>query len=1295
MSRKRTRLITLLLSSALALLTFKAATEDIDIFSIDEDSAANKPNVLIVLDNSANWSRQSQQWPGGLAQGQSEARAIKAVLSRLADNSVNLGLLEFSTEGASADQDGGYVRHHIRPVAGSMTDPSSNRGALAAKLDRIFNNINEPIEKRPQGNPFGTIMWEVFNYLGGLGQSKTGAGTPSTLADTAGYSEANFSKFRSPLGAADACQRTIVIFIGNNTQSGPSKDDTPSPYAIDALERVSGSAEATEDIPIAEFRVTSQDVAVEMGSSSCYASSAACTTAVSGTSCTDQGFKNCACGTTGTECPLSRYTVYGRGTTQAVVSGPTNTVESDVGTGDTPQCQNNAPGSYTCPLPSTVYTSGPEANQTTQTDTTWSSCAYVAQANACGNNNNKTLWTPKGTRTQTVTVRETTNTDTELGASSVCGVDANSCGTASYADCSPADGTPYSSCFCASPSDTTGCGGSGLYSYPVTGVVTQTTATPTGRYVSPSGGPWAADEWAAYLANVGVPMPGTATYDADGYPEPGTGTRVPVTTYTLDVFNAQQDADFSGLLFNMARVSGGRYYQAKNEDQIEAALEEILAEVQAVNTAFASASLPVSATNRAQNENQVFIGLFRPDRLKQPLWFGNLKRYEVIADGAELVLGDSLGKHAINNLTGFISECAVSFWTADSGAYWDAVITDNPAAVGICGTSAASPHADLPDGPFVEKGAVSQVLREANREVAGTTGSNGRPDYPLRRNVITRSGSSIIDFDTDTVSIPSVTADESATIVRFVRGEQYPYDDDNDGNLTEPRSTIHGDVVHSRPQPVNYGIDADHPSGRVVVYYGANDGTFRAVNAVDGKELWAFVAPEHYSKLARLKNNSPNIKYADDDPGLRKDYFFDGSTGLLQNAESTRVWIFPTMRRGGNKVYAFDVSDPAAPLYKWSKGCDLAGVCDSGFEAMGQSWSQPNVAFVDGYDNPDTDGDDAVIVYGGGYDTCEDAETATPDCSAAKGKRVYVVDANTGTLLRAFTTERSVPADIAMIDLGTDGKVDLGYAVDTGGNVYRINFAGAKESWTMTKVAYTDGDGRKFLYPPALLQTRKDNGTPVIYLALGSGDREQPLRGDYPYIDPITNRFYLFKDEPQASPALDTLDLDDEDEMSNQTVPTAVEVDQSCGETQILPGEPERGWFFDITENGRGEQVVTSAVIAGGVVYFSTNRAEPLEENQAECTVDLGEARGYAVNLVTGAGAISEEGLCGVRSDPFVGGGLPPSPVLATVPVEGAGTQTVCIGCAGRASPLDTGKIRAKIPSIRQPIYWYTTGETE
>jgi len=129
------------------------------------------------------------------------------------------------------------------------------------------------------------------------------------------------------------------------------------------------------------------------------------------------------------------------------------------------------------------------------------------------------------------------------------------------------------------------------------------------------------------------------------------------------------------------------------------------------------------------------------------------------------------------------------------------------------------------------------------------------------------------------------------------------------------------------------------------VFYGANDGTLRALNAATGVERWAFVAPEFFPRLSRLKSNFPLVAYpnmpAQDIDPVKKDYFFDGSTGVYQDASSSKVWIYPTMRRGGRIIYSLDVSNVAEPSFKWKVGCpelNSDAGCTPGMSGIGQTW---------------------------------------------------------------------------------------------------------------------------------------------------------------------------------------------------------------------------------------------------------------------------------------------------------------------------------------------------------------------
>ena len=85
-----------------------------------------------------------------------------------------------------------------------------------------------------------------------------------------------------------------------------------------------------------------------------------------------------------------------------------------------------------------------------------------------------------------------------------------------------------------------------------------------------------------------------------------------------------------------------------------------------------------------------------------------------LAEAGHEIEEASNGNAAINNQTGFLTDCAVSFWTADSGTYWNSIISDDPDALSICASNATSDWSDSPDGPFVEKGAVAEVMRRGN-----------------------------------------------------------------------------------------------------------------------------------------------------------------------------------------------------------------------------------------------------------------------------------------------------------------------------------------------------------------------------------------------------------------------------------------------------------------------------------------------------------------------------------------------------------------------------------------------------
>jgi Tfp pilus tip-associated adhesin PilY1 len=750
--------------------------------------------------------------------------------------------------------------------------------------------------------------------------------------------------------------------------------------------------------------------------------------------------------------------------------------------------------------------------------------------------------------------------------------------------------------------------------------------------------------------------------------------------FAIDVYKDQPSSDQSSMLRNMANYGKGSYFRATSADEIAKAIEKAFNQILAVNSTFASASLPVNATNRAQNENQVYIGMFRPDPDRKPRWFGNLKRYQIVKIGNDIELGDKDGSMAVSPTTGFIENSATSYWTTDSpldaadlskGYYWvdtNVSVSPSPANPTITGAAAFS---DAPDGPVVEKGSVAELLRKGNG------------NWALDRKLYTTLSA------TDTGLTETLKLAAAPNLNDTQRSWMSGLNTEGEAKLlsaTQTRPSIHGDVVHSRPLPITYAAND------TVIYYGANDGMFRAVDAQTGDENWAFMPYEFAQSefVDRLRKNEPLIKFSNDTSSSAADYKpkpygWDGSIGVAQNLDSSKVWIYPTMRRGGQMVYALDVTNKTNPTIKWKQGC-YAGTCTAGFENMGQSWSVPVIAPVAGYTT------EKVAIFGGGYDTCEDDNSASPACSSPKGANVYIVDAGSGTSLQKFNTERSVASEVSVLDINSDGKADYAYVGDTGGNIYRIDMvlrtvsvgnvtytALSKNEWTMRKIA-TAGGGRKFFFQPALFPVAKYGR---VYLAIGSGDREHPLKSHYAY--DVTNRFYVYLDDLNVTAG--SVDL-------NSLVDKTT--DLGCDSSSITATSTDSGWYMNLNQYGKGEQTVTSALILAGQVVFSTNR--PIDPADGSCATGLGEARGYWMNLLNASGTIDQTnpGSCGGdRSSKFVSGGMPPSPVVGTVLINGR-PETVVIGAVdqgkGLNTPISPNKVIPPVKPIRKRIYHKVQG---
>ncbi|GAB3369976.1 hypothetical protein GCM10027514_02540 [Azotobacter armeniacus] len=578
-------------------------------------------------------------------------------------------------------------------------------------------------------------------------------------------------------------------------------------------------------------------------------------------------------------------------------------------------------------------------------------------------------------------------------------------------------------------------------------------------------------------------------------------------------------------------------------------------------------------------------------------------------------------------------------------------------------------------------------------------GLSGLPTSGSRTMIVTGATANTFTFKWDSPAITLSGANVSCTIepalsasnlINWVRGWDVAGNEDmaGPGGAVTVRPSLHGDVLHSRPAVINYGGDTG-----VVVFYGANDGIFRAVNgnqksSIDGVraggELWGFIAPEFHGKFKRLFQNMPLIDIAGvmDVNKQPKDYFFDGSTTVLRDTRTNttastkdKTYIYLTARRGGRLIYALDVTDPKTPKYLWKK-------TSADIKELGQTWSQPKVAVLSSRTDP-------VLIMGAGYAPEQDADPVVKADSMGRG--VLILDAVTGKVVWAalasctgvnlasdgvcVSTDAptdAVAADVSLVDRNSDGYVDRVYAADVGGNIWRVDLdphgfglASTPSDWKITKLAALGGtgnDARKFLFAPDVITTNEFDAVMAV-----SGDREHPL-----YTTDTTagvaynvqNRIYMIKDK-QIGSVMTT----------GFTALTHDNLVANPDQTQSFDATADTVQGYYINLPNAGEKGVNAPVTVAGKTYFGTNYPDVPKANS--CTADLGIALAYTLDFNTGKLDFTK----------FVGGGLPPSPVTGLVNI-GEETVPFIIGGSGPTT-FDPSIPEIELSNNRKRAYWY------
>ncbi|MBI4937841.1 MAG: hypothetical protein HY846_06425 [Nitrosomonadales bacterium] len=293
-----------------------------------------------------------------------------------------------------------------------------------------------------------------------------------------------------------------------------------------------------------------------------------------------------------------------------------------------------------------------------------------------------------------------------------------------------------------------------------------------------------------------------------------------------------------------------------------------------------------------------------------------------------------------------------------------------------------------------------------------------------------------------------------ADILNYLRGDRTNESTSASASLLRQRSTVLGDIVHSRPY---YVADDTDPT----VFVGANDGMLHAINAANGTERWAYVPSMLIGKLKMLAYNPTDAALT-----FAHDYFVDGQINIATLSSGARVLI-GALGAGGKGLYALDISTltatdeatvaakilweittttvnyatPAAHITAGSTAANAAA-----YSKLGYTYGTPTIARI----NHGGTGMDAVII-GNGYD-----EAATGE------SYLYVINAATGALIKAIpagTAGAANPNGLmnpAVLDTDGDGYVDRVYAGDLNGTLWKFNLSGTNvSSWSASALHVT------------------------------------------------------------------------------------------------------------------------------------------------------------------------------------------------------------------------------------------------
>jgi len=403
---------------------------------------------------------------------------------------------------------------------------------------------------------------------------------------------------------------------------------------------------------------------------------------------------------------------------------------------------------------------------------------------------------------------------------------------------------------------------------------------------------------------------------------------------------------------------------------------------------------------------------------------------------------------------------------------------------------------------------------------------------PATREIFTGIGNNIFAFTVGNAAIFQsamnvATVDSAAALVDWGRGNPVP-------GFRDRRGWILGDIVHSTPvvvgPPSAFVVEESYQSfqtansnRRKMVYVGANDGMIHGFDAIGGDEVWSFVPEFALPSFVAMADSYYCHSYSCDQTVSVKDVLLGG------------IWhtiLFGGGREGGAEIFALDVTDPDTPDLLWQVSLPRGKTYHSEVE-IGSIGGTP------------------VAVVGSGLDV---------DTGEAW---VYAFRVSDGLLLgetrlSSSCTSRNKATRPVLVDVNLDGEIDLIYAADYLGSLWRMETGGDPDPANWSKTELYEGTDNITADPVAAYGPDGD-----VYLYFGSGSYMEDA--DMVTVDP--QYFFCVYDNHSGGRVT-------KGDLINQTS-TIHDITSSAG------------WYVELW-NEIGERVTEQAAVVAETVIFTS-----------------------------------------------------------------------------------------------------------